>query len=77
MIYDLTNDWGDAIPKARISAIRDILSARGLSFEKPYVTTWKKGNATFFAYPDSVCLAILEYYAFESGGKEREREKLR
>lgn len=65
-IQDLTADWGEFIPKARVSAIRDILSARGLAFDKPYVQTWQKGSATFFAYPDAICLAVLEYYAFEA-----------
>lgn len=54
------------LPQGRVSVIREILAARGLSFEKPYVATWQKGNATFFAYPDAVCLAVLEYYAFEA-----------
>jgi hypothetical protein len=73
VIPDLTADWAERIPKARVSAIRAILASRGLSFDKPYVATWQKGNATFFAYPDSVCLAVLEYYAFESAdGKNKE-----
>jgi len=72
VIADLAADWAESIPKARVNSIRAILSSRGLSFGTPYVATWQKGNATFFAYPDSVCLAILEYYAFESRGENRE-----
>jgi hypothetical protein len=72
VIADLTADWSESVQKARISAIRDILATHGISFEKPYVKTWQKGNATFFAYPDSVCLAILEYYAFEAGGNTKD-----
>jgi hypothetical protein len=72
MIADLTSDWTETIQKPRVAAIRSILSARGLSFEKLYVATWKIGNATFFAYPDEVCLAVLEYYAFESTGNNKD-----
>lgn len=71
-IQGLTAEWADAIPKARVSAIRDILSARGLSFDKPYVAAWQKGSATFFAYPDAICLAVLEYYAFEASQPDQE-----
>src|ERR1035441_7464411 len=71
-IQGLTAEWADIVPKARVSAIRDILGARGLSFEMPYVTTWQKGSATFFAYPDAVCLAVLEYYAFEASQTDQE-----
>ena len=72
VIQSLTADWAEMIAKPRVSAIRDILSARGMAFDKPYVATWQKGNATFFAYPDVVCLAVLEYYAFESTGNNKE-----
>lgn len=72
VISDLAADWNETIPKPRVSSIRDILGARGLSFERPYIATWQQGSATFFAYPDSVCLAILEYYAFESGGRNKD-----
>lgn len=72
VIGDLTTDWTETVQKARVSAIRAILRARGLSFDRLYVATWKKGNATFYAYPDEVCLAVLEYYAFESTGNNKE-----
>ncbi len=72
VIQGLTSDWSESVPKARVSAIRDVLNARGLSFDKPYVASWQKGNATFFAYPDSICLAVLEYYAFEANQNNKD-----
>lgn len=72
VIYDLTADWAEEQPKARIASIKNILASRGIELDRPYVTSWQKGNATFFAYPDYACLAILEHYAFESTGKTRE-----
>ncbi|MGA3188508.1 MAG: hypothetical protein ABSF22_15490 [Bryobacteraceae bacterium] len=71
VIQDLTADWEEAIPKARVSSIRAILSARGLSFDKPHETPRHRGKV-ISAYPDAVCLAVLEYYAFEAGGKNRD-----
>lgn len=38
----------------------------------PYVKSWQRGSATFFAYPDAICLAILEYYAFDANQGSRE-----
>jgi hypothetical protein len=72
VIQDLTADWSDQIPKARVSAIRDILTSRGLSFARPCEAI-KKGAAIVYAYPDEFCLAVLEYYAFEAGGNTKER----
>ena len=51
VIADLTADWSDSLQKSRVSTIKDILSARGLSFEKSYVASWQKGNATCFCLP--------------------------
>ena len=67
VIQDLTTDWLDTVPKSRINTIRDILATRGMSFEKPFVEV-KQSNSTMIAYPDAVCVAVLEYYAFEAGG---------
>jgi hypothetical protein len=72
VIQDLTADWADSVPKARVSAVRDILSSRGLSFARPCEAI-KKGGATVYAYADAVCLAVLEYYAFEAGGNTKDR----
>lgn len=70
-IQDLATDWVEPIPKARISAIRDILTSHGISYAKPYVEV-KQGSVLLFAYPDALCLAVLEYYAFEAGGKGKD-----
>ena len=57
-IQELTAEWDSA--KARVVVIKKILTERGFSLEKPYVASWQKGSAVFFAYPDYVCSAILE-----------------
>lgn len=65
-IGTISSQWSEDIPKPRISKIRDILSSRGLTYENAHIEV-KDGAKTLYAYPDSVCLAILEYYAFEAG----------
>ena len=58
---DHDNDLID--PKTRIGYIRERLLNDGYDMSSLYVAT-KKGN--HHAYPDLVCVAILEYFAFES-----------
>lgn len=67
----ISSQWADEIPKPRISKIRDLLASRGISFDTPHIEV-KNGAQTLLAYPDTVCLAILEYYAFEAGSNVKE-----
>jgi len=70
-IGTISSQWADEIPKPRISKIRDILSSRGLTFDSPHIEV-KDGAKLLYAYSDAVCLAILEYYAFEAGSNIKE-----
>ena len=68
-IYDLTQEWearfdDDVIRKDRHAFIRDRLLKSGYNERKLYIETVKDGS-THFAYPDIVCMAILEFYTFE------------
>jgi hypothetical protein len=60
--------------KPRISRIRDSLSSRGVTSEVPYIHV-KDGARKIYAYPDSICLAILEYYAFDAGSNCRDEAR--
>ena len=62
----ISGEWKENPQKPRIAKIRDMLSRRGVSVDCPYIQV-KDGARTIYAYPDSVCLAILEYYAFDAG----------
>lgn len=53
----------DAFP--RIRQIRDILRSHGIDTDQPCVPVQQR-SGMFLAYPDVVCLAVLEYYAFEA-----------
>lgn len=73
-IQRLTADWIDGSLKARIEKIKDLLKQRGVEADRPYISLDQR-SGLFFAYPDFVCLAILEYYAFEAGEPQPEARK--
>jgi hypothetical protein len=64
-IQRLSAEWIEAAPKPRVTAIKEILKKRGIELDSPYVAITQR-SGTFFAYPDAVCLAVLEFYAFDS-----------
>jgi len=73
-IGGISVEWNEIPQKPRISRIRDSLSSRGVTSEVPYIQV-KDGARTIYAYPDSICLAILEYYAFDAGSNCRDEAR--
>ena len=65
-VVELTGYWAHSPSRPREAKIKDILRQQGLEFEAPYIPIEKDG-VTHYAYPDAVCMAVLEYYAFEAG----------
>ena len=61
-------EWND--PKPRTEAIKRILAKRGIERPSAYIET-TDGSRPIHAYPEDVCLAVLEYYAFDAA-KPRE-----
>lgn len=61
----LTDNWAEEQEKPRGKAI--VANLRSSGFDSPtlYIKT-RGATATTFAYSDVVCMAILEYYAFDS-----------
>ena len=70
-IYDITKEWEREInqpiipAKGRIGFIKDSLLGQGYIDQRLYIESLWKG-VVHLAYPDIVCMAILEYYVFES-----------
>lgn len=74
-IQRLSADWIEGVSKQRIDTIKELLRQRGIqTAEKPYITLDQR-SGVFFAYPDFVCLAILEYYAFEADTHQPEARR--
>lgn len=72
-VRTISAEWNEQPQKPRIGAIKSILDRRGLQFEEAHIAC-SDGKRTIHAYPDAVCLAILEYYAFDAA-KPRERAR--
>ena len=70
VIQTITKEWEDhysdtVLGKDRISFFKAYLFEKGFYEEKLHLETVQNGTI-HFAYPDVVCMAFLEYYAFES-----------
>lgn len=65
-IGTIGTQWDEDVQKPRISKIRDLISARGELPSKPFFEI-ADGSKRMFAYPEAVCSAVLEYYAFDAG----------
>ncbi|MGE0056011.1 MAG: hypothetical protein AB7S74_17580 [Hyphomicrobium sp.] len=74
-IGTISSEWND-ISKPRIATIKKILEARGVTMTTPHLEV-SHGGRRMFAYPDAVCLAILEYYAFDAGQFVQDEAKAR
>lgn len=73
VIFDISQDWEeqrktDVIPAGRMAFIAARLAENGYDEPKLFIQTIKDG-APHNAYPDVVCMAIIEYYAFEARNK--------
>lgn len=66
-IGTISSDWQDE-EKPRVAIIKRILAERNMSVQVPHIKVVHAGRL-MFAYPEAVCLAVLEYYAFEAGSK--------
>lgn len=64
-ILTLANNWPEEKQKPRGLKIQELLSAQGYQTNHLYITARGQFGDTH-AYTDAVCMAILEYYAFES-----------
>ncbi|KEQ00301.1 Bacteriophage CII protein [Snodgrassella alvi SCGC AB-598-J21] len=72
VIYDITKDWENKFDEEitgsdRNSVIKNYLFNQGFKEKKLHIET-RDGNLNY-AYPDYVCMAILEYYTFDSQNK--------
>ena len=71
-IQELTSGWSASSSKPRETKIKELLMQQGVAAPLPYIPIIKDG-VTHYAYPDAVCMAVLEYYAFEAGQNVRDQ----
>ncbi len=76
LIQTITKEWEDhhqdaVIGKDRISYFKQYLFDKGFNEPALHIETVQNGTI-HYAYPDIVCMAFLEYYAFESKSESTE-----
>ena len=72
-ISEIAADWKSPTPKTITAKIQKLLQDRGIPIpELPYIEI-KQRSWLFHAYTDVVCLAILEYWAFDAGSAVRDQ----
>ncbi|MDY0009108.1 MAG: hypothetical protein RBS08_05335 [Bdellovibrionales bacterium] len=71
-IGTLDTQWDD--DKPRIKKIREHLLSHGKIPSQPSIKV-KQGPRIVNAYPDTVCIAAIEYYAFDAGANVQEKAK--
>lgn len=62
-ILAITEEWNSGLP--RVTKIREFVRAQGADDTRAFIAVPKDGIIQH-AIPDAVCMAVLEYYAFES-----------
>jgi len=63
-IVEMGQNWDSESTHAMSEGVKKILHDKDLMPDIPYVEIAQR-SGTFYAYPDVVCLAVLEYYAFD------------
>lgn len=65
-IGTISSQWNDPEQKPRIAAIKAVLEKIGVAAPAAHIEITRSGR-THYCYPADVCLAVLEYYAFDAG----------
>jgi hypothetical protein len=71
-IVEMGQNWSVQSNNAMANGVQKILEAKGFKIAKPYIEI-KQRSGSFYAYPDVVCLAVLEYYAFDQPTEEAKK----
>ena len=69
-IFDISKEWEQRYenifsPNSRLAHFVDFFQAAGYDEEQLYIEVTKDG-ASHYAYPDVVCQAVFEYFAFKA-----------
>ncbi|WP_132250191.1 hypothetical protein [Methylobacterium segetis] len=64
-ILRIANGWNDDPPMPRVARIKATLAEQGFTGTTPYIPV-KRDGVIHHAFSDLICMAFLEYYAFEA-----------
>lgn len=73
-ITEMSNGWDKNPTIPLTTKVRQLLQSKGITLEHPYIEINQR-SGFFHAYPDVVCLAVLEYYAFDAPTPTEEAKK--
>lgn len=73
-IGTISSQWGETPAKPRIASIKGILQKAGYVAQKAHIEIMHKG-VVHYCYPAEVCLAVLEYYAFDAGANVQKQAR--
>jgi len=65
-IGTISSQWNEPDEKPRIKSIKGTLGKAGYTAAAAHIEL-THGGRTHYCYPAEVCLAVLEYYAFDAG----------
>jgi hypothetical protein len=71
-IVELGQNWSKESTNAMVEGVKKILKDKGMMADMPYIEI-KQRSGIFYAYSDIVCLAVLEYYAFDQPTDEAKK----
>jgi hypothetical protein len=72
---EILADWNSMPQKPRITKIKEILAGHGVVYKSPVIVALELDQTQTYAWTDTVCLAILEYYAFDAQQGDREQAR--
>lgn len=62
----ISSQWNTPEPPLDVKRVKEMLFEQGAEIpQAPHIEVWE-GNRRYLAYPDTICTAVLEYYAFEA-----------
>lgn len=64
-IVELSADWKDE-RRALTKRVKEILASKSIVVDAPHIEINQRSGA-FYAYSDALCIAVLEFYAFDAG----------
>ncbi len=64
-IVSIVDDWQVTPPKQRINSIKQIIRESAGDDTQAFISVARSGSV-FHAFPEQVCMAVLEYYALDS-----------
>jgi len=64
-VTEMSASWDKTPAPPLTTKVREMLQEKGIILDHPYIEITQR-SGFFHAYPDVVCLAVLEYYAFDA-----------